>query len=289
MALDDRLVSFSDMALTETNLPTLQKEQVRDVVAQISKAMPEEDRVIALDRVLAYVDKSQITPKNVEGLNTDPPPIFFSQTPAVLVNIDGDPIWSPIKENDLKFAVNTNWDLYFHEPSKTYYLLNDGSWLKTSDLKGSWAPAGKLPESFKKLPADDNFKDATAAVPGKKLSAKQGAEGVREPRARRADPHPGRPEVPPGGRHDRPAVGVQHRGRRLPDGQGRPGLLPGGRPVVLGAGLRRAVDVRHAEPARRTSRRSRSSTRGRACWPRCRARSRRPKRSCSRRSRRRPA
>ncbi len=171
VAVDDRLVSFSDMALTETNFPTLPKEQVRDIAAEIVKAIPDEDRVIALDRVLASVDRSQITPKNVEGLNTDPPPIFFSQTPAVLVNIDGDPIWSPIKENDLKFAVNTNWDLYFHEPSKTYYLLDDGAWLATKDLKSSWAPTGKLPDSFKKLPADDNFKDARAAVPGKKLSA----------------------------------------------------------------------------------------------------------------------
>ncbi len=173
VALDDRLVNFSDMSLTETNFPTLPKDQVRDIAAEIIKAVPDADRVIALDRVLASVDKSQITPKNVEGLNTDPPPIFFSQTPAVLVNIDGEPIWSPIKENDLKFAVNTNWDLYFHEPSKTYYLLDQGAWLETSDLKGSWAPAGKLPESFKKLPADDNFKEAKAAVPGKRLDSKK--------------------------------------------------------------------------------------------------------------------
>jgi hypothetical protein len=103
VALDDRLVSFSDMALTEANLPELQKEQARDVVGQISKGLPEEDR--------------------------------------------------------------------FHEPSKTYYPLNDGSWLKTTDLKGSWAPASRLPESFQKLPDDDNFKDAKNAVPGKKLSA----------------------------------------------------------------------------------------------------------------------
>ena len=65
--------------------------------------------------MLAELDKSQIIPKNVEGVKADPPPIFFSTTPAVLVNLDGDPIWSPIKENDLKFAVNTNWDLFQHD------------------------------------------------------------------------------------------------------------------------------------------------------------------------------
>ena len=72
--------------------------------------------------MLAYVDTSKIIPKNVEGVKADPPAIFFSTRPAVLVNLDGEPIWSPIKDNDLKFAVNTNWDLFEHAPTKTYYL-----------------------------------------------------------------------------------------------------------------------------------------------------------------------
>ena len=171
VALDSRLVSFSDMAVTESNFPSLSKDQTREIVAEVVKSIPTEDRVIALDRVLAAVDKSQILPKNVEGVKADPPPICFSQTPAVLVNIDGDPIWSPIKENDLKYAVNTNWDLFQHEPTKTFYLMNNGSWLTTTDLKGTWSPVGKLPESFSKLPADENWKETKSAVPGKKLAA----------------------------------------------------------------------------------------------------------------------
>ena len=115
---------------------------MREVVATIEKAMSPDERVIALDRVLANIDKSQIMPKNVEGVKADPPPIFFSTTPAVIVNLDGEPIWSPIKDNDLKFAVNTNWDLFQHEPTKTFYLRNDTSWLKATDVDGPWTPAG---------------------------------------------------------------------------------------------------------------------------------------------------
>jgi hypothetical protein len=174
VAMEERLVSFSDMTLTETNFPTLPKEQVRDIAAEIVKAIPDDGRVMALDRVMANIDKSQIVPKNVDGIKADPPAIFYSEKAAVLLNIDGDPIWSPIKENDLKYAVNTNWDLFSHEPTKTFYLLHEGAWLKTADLiKGAWEPAGQLPESFKKLPADENFKDAKAAVPGKKLDSKK--------------------------------------------------------------------------------------------------------------------
>jgi hypothetical protein len=171
VALSERLVNFSSLTITESNFPTLDKEKVRELVAEIMKAIPEDDRVISLDRVLAQVDKSQIVPKNEEGVKADPPKIFFSSGPALLVNLDGEPIWSPIKENDLKFAVNTNWDLFQHEPTKTYYLRNEKTWLKATDLSGTWTPAGKLPESFSRLPADGNWTDVKAALPGDKLSA----------------------------------------------------------------------------------------------------------------------
>ncbi len=167
VALDERLVSFDPMKITEANFPTLQKEQIREVIAQIDKAIPDDDRVIALDRVLANLDKSAIVPKNVEGIKADPPTIFFSKTPAVIVNLDGEPIWSPIKENDLKFAVNTNWDLFEHGPSTTYFLRNNDAWLKARDVKGPWSAAGTLPDSFKKLPAEENWKEVKANLPGK--------------------------------------------------------------------------------------------------------------------------
>ena len=132
--------------------------------------MPLKERVIALDRVLANLDKSQIIPKNIEGVKADPPPVFFSKTPAVLVNVDGDPIWSPIKGNDLQFAVNTNWDLFQHTPTNTLYLRATDTWLKAAALQGPWTYAGPLPDSFYKLPNDPNWKDAKGALPGKKIA-----------------------------------------------------------------------------------------------------------------------
>jgi hypothetical protein len=38
---------------------------------------------------------------------------------------------------------------------------------KAPDIKGPWSAAGTLPESFKKLPAEENWKDVKAALPGK--------------------------------------------------------------------------------------------------------------------------
>jgi len=171
VALAERLVKFSTIKITETNFQTLSKEQVQEIITEIDKAIPDDDRTIALDRVLVQVDKSLISPKNVEGLKSDPPQIFMSRTPAILVSFDGEPIWSPIKDNDLKFAVNTNWDFFQYPPTNTYYLRNDATWLKSKTTGGPWTPAGTLPESFRKLPADDdNWKDVVLNLPGKPIT-----------------------------------------------------------------------------------------------------------------------
>lgn len=170
VALHERLVKFSTLKISEANFQTLSKEQTREITTEIEKTIPDQERVIGLDRVLSQVSNSQIIPKNVEGLKADPPLIFLSKTPAILLAVDGDPIWSPIKDNELQYAVNTNWDLFQHEATKTYYLRDDASWLKATDLKGPWTAAGKLPESFQKIPADDNWKDVVLNLPGKPLT-----------------------------------------------------------------------------------------------------------------------
>lgn len=157
VSLTDRLVNFSVLKITEANFESLAKEQTREIVTEVEKAIPDNDRVIALDRVLAALDKSRIIPKNVPGIKADPPTVFFSKTPAILLNIDGDPIWSPIRENDLKFAVNTNWDLFQYGPTSTFYLRDEATWLQASDIKGPWVVADKLPSSFKKLPNEENW------------------------------------------------------------------------------------------------------------------------------------
>jgi hypothetical protein len=173
VAVPERLVNFSEFTIAEANFPTLPKDQLKGVVADILNAVPREQRIIALDRVLASVDSSQIVPRNIPGVKADPPVVFFSTKPAALVNFDSDPVWSPIEANDLKFAVNTNWDVFEHTPTKTYFLRVNASWMTAPAIKGPWTPVTKLPPSFGKLPADDNWKEVKAALPGKTLTAAQ--------------------------------------------------------------------------------------------------------------------
>ena len=187
------------MKVTETNFPTLSREQVQDLLAALEQGIPDDERVIALDRILTNLDHSQIVPRNVEGVKADPPTIYYSTRPAILVNFDGDPVWSPIKDNDLKFAVNTNWDVFQLEATSTIYLRHDKIWLKAASIKGPWSAAGTLPASFSKLPKDDNWSDVVASLPGGVRDI--GADGLREHDAGGAHSRPGHSDLPGGPGH----------------------------------------------------------------------------------------
>jgi hypothetical protein len=172
VSLEQRLVYFANLRIVESSFHSLSRDQVREVVSEITAAFPEAERIIALDRILANIDQSAVMEPGATGLRAEPPAIFFSTKPAVLVNLDGEPIWSPIANNDLRFAVNTNWDLFQHAPTHAYYLRDGASWLKAAELGGVWRPAGKLPASFSALPMDD-WPDVRAAVPGQTMGAPQ--------------------------------------------------------------------------------------------------------------------
>src|SRR5262249_40432799 len=76
VSTSERLVSLRSMKISEAHFESLPKDQVRDIAEEIDKAVPDDERVIALDRIIVNLDKSSIAkPKNVEGIKSDPPPI----------------------------------------------------------------------------------------------------------------------------------------------------------------------------------------------------------------------
>ncbi len=62
-------------------------------------------------------------------LKADPPVIFSSPDPAVLLVVDGKPVLAPIEGTDLQFVVNTTWDVFFSPSDAKYYLVTERGWL----------------------------------------------------------------------------------------------------------------------------------------------------------------
>ena len=103
----------------------------------------------SLDRLIAYMPKPQSL--NTVTLKNDPPYIFVSYTPAILLGVDGEPVLSDISKTDLKYVVNTQWPLFFDKTKSQYYLLVNNLWLSAGDLHGPWMRATKLSQSVRQV------------------------------------------------------------------------------------------------------------------------------------------
>lgn len=166
---DEDEVLLNDITITKIHFPDIGIESAKKASDMATKALPAKaSMVMALDRLVADLEADSQDIREAK-VNLDPPPIYYSDQPAILLMFMGEPSFKPVEGADgLMFAVNTNWDLLLDISSSTYYLLNGESWMQTADpVKGPWVKAEKLPETFSKLPDDDDWGDVKEHIPGK--------------------------------------------------------------------------------------------------------------------------
>lgn len=166
---ESRTVYCHDIKATDVRFPSLNGDSLQQMTQLLKTLLPAGSEAISMDRIMADMDQSKVSAKGIATKN-DPPQIFYSAVPAILVLVDGTPVESPIPKNDLKFIVNTNWDILLEQKKdqKQYYLLADKTWLTATDLKGPWQPALTLPKDMSKLPSGENFDDLKKQVPPSK-------------------------------------------------------------------------------------------------------------------------
>lgn len=151
---------FSNFRFPELDAAGVAK--VESLIRSVLK--PETPLEMPLAAVTAAVERDDATTGDT-AVSFEPPPIFYSDSPAVLVTFICEPKLEAVNEGDpsLMFAVNTNWDVLFH--AGQYYLLADNQWLVTKDvIKGPWSAAKVVPASFKNLPDDANWSEVKAKL-----------------------------------------------------------------------------------------------------------------------------
>ena len=168
----DTTVDHESWMVMMTNLdlairfPGLAADQADSLKATVRACLPQKKSLdISLDEVVAC------RPKNMHVRKADislaPPPIYYSDVPAILVTYIGQPKFKPIGTTGLMFAVNTNWVVLMDTTTGRYFLLHGKSWLTSPDpLKGPWTAAQELPGGFASLPAGKEWDHVRQNVPG---------------------------------------------------------------------------------------------------------------------------
>ena len=162
---ETRLVSFENVTIKEANFPSapsLQSSLLKAVRSSVSNW----PRAVSLDRLEADLEISQADTKaESTRLKNDPPRIIFSNRPAVLILIDGEPVYQAVTGTRYTRAVNTPALLLFDSVAGTFYLDGGQWWMTARSLNGPWAAAVNPPqdlESIRQEAARDEEEDVGA-------------------------------------------------------------------------------------------------------------------------------
>lgn len=118
-----RLVTLEDCTISTGTFPAA----TQDSLSLLRQALPSGPHTIALDRLQADLAVTQAEQKvQTQPLRNDPPRLFFSTTPAILVLIDGPPALRQVAGTDLLRVLNTRALLLFDQTTGQYYLAITG-------------------------------------------------------------------------------------------------------------------------------------------------------------------
>ncbi|MHC4939097.1 MAG: hypothetical protein ACYTHK_09030 [Planctomycetota bacterium] len=165
----ERTVEISNAKIASVDFPNVDAATASRYRKLIKERLDGRTWTNSLDRMVANVERTGQKPREVK-VSTQAPPIYYSEKDAILIQYMGQPAFEPVPGTKLKFAANTNWDIFQIDAGPQAYMLVDDGWVKSNNAVGTqWEPAGELPPEFQLLPNDRNWGDVRKNVPGKPI------------------------------------------------------------------------------------------------------------------------
>ncbi|HMK66460.1 MAG TPA: hypothetical protein VK564_11730, partial [Thermodesulfobacteriota bacterium] len=159
---DSQTVVIADLKIKRTYFPSLEPSESARMEGLLKQFLPPAVTV-TLHQFAAAVPKPSYVP--AVPLKNNPPVIFISYQPAILLDVDGPPLRAQVPNSRLEYVVNTRWPLFFDRQSSLFYLLAGDQWLKAASLDGPWTAAKRLPGDMATLSGQPEWKDLKKFIP----------------------------------------------------------------------------------------------------------------------------
>ena len=163
-----RTVTILDMDIKRVHFPNTTDDQQKQFADILRQQIPLMKVTFPLDQLMTSLDVAQKEKVAAEELQTTPPKIIFTATPAVLVSIDGDPQLQQTDQPRVMRVVNTPFILLFDESSRQDFLKTGDTWMSAPEVTGPYTVAPSVPPDViaaaSKLVAPPTDEDAAAPV-----------------------------------------------------------------------------------------------------------------------------
>ena len=145
--INNHTVVITDIRATNTYFPDIDPDTAAKLKPLLLSFVPP-SVTVPLDLIVASTPK----PASTQGaqLNNNPPVIFVSNSPAILLGVEGQPVFAAVHDTKLEYLVNSSWHMFRDKDKSQYFLLVDKQWLMASNPEGPWTALNKLPRDFER-------------------------------------------------------------------------------------------------------------------------------------------
>lgn len=134
-------VTIGDITLSRAEFPTAEARSA-DYLGALRRQLAAKSWQVPLERLQADLQIERATrAASAQPLNNDPPQILYSDRPAVLVPVDGEPVLRALPGTGLERVINTRALMVRDDAAGRFYLYLTDRWLSAKTLAGPWTEA----------------------------------------------------------------------------------------------------------------------------------------------------
>jgi len=173
---DNRTLSILSVKIPNVKFASdSEADQLSYIKSLLEFQIPALSSNLQLDPITSSLEMRTEEKKVSKDLNNDPPKIIFSNHPAILVLIDGEPKLQNNAEWGVDVVVNSPFTIV--KSNNTFYLYGAKKWFSSSAATGPYQLANNIPFNFSKIEA--LISNANNADPGFTADTKgQPTDGV---------------------------------------------------------------------------------------------------------------
>lgn len=143
----ERSVTLTGFQVSRTDFPT-RKDKGKALGQEIESQLHRSTQTLSLDRLEASLAAARALPLHGVKVRNEPPAIFVSDSPAILVRIEGEPVWRKVADTSLERVLDTRAALLREEGRNPLYLHVYDGWLTAAELAGPWLAAVAPPKEL---------------------------------------------------------------------------------------------------------------------------------------------
>lgn len=140
------MAAFLDISIEQTKFPDdIPEDRIDDLKTFLVREMTAWEPKVSIVDLKASMADMEVNGLGVEGLNHEAPVIFYRESDAVLVMIDGEPKFKEDAKGDVSYLVNSPFFIAKEKNGSVYYLRGGDFWYQSESIEAGWKNVDRVP------------------------------------------------------------------------------------------------------------------------------------------------